>query len=36
MIEKKETYTTKQIVNLVISLFFMFVFGWICPTWGGR
>lgn len=34
MIEKKETYTTKQIVNLVISLFFMFVFGWICPTWG--
>ncbi len=31
----KKTYTKKQLVNLFIGLFFMFVAGWFCPTWGG-
>lgn len=28
------TYTPKKFVHLGISLFFLFVFGWICPEWG--
>ena len=30
----KDAYTTKRVIHLAISLFFMFIFGWICPTWG--
>ena len=28
-------YTKQQLINLAVSFFFMFVFGLICPTWGG-
>ena len=31
---RSQKYTTAKIVHLIISLFFMFVFGHICPTWG--
>ena len=31
----KKGYSRKQAINLVVSLFLMFIFGWICPTWGG-
>lgn len=32
--QRSQTYTTKKLIHLAISLFFMFVFGLICPTWG--
>lgn len=31
---KKQTYTA-YIVKLLVGLFFIFVFGWVCPPWGG-
>ena len=31
---KPSAYTPKRIAILIIGLFFMFVFGHICPTWG--
>ncbi|OON85967.1 hypothetical protein BXO88_10090 [Oribacterium sp. C9] len=31
---KSQRYTSQKIMHLCISLFFMFVFGLICPTWG--
>lgn len=32
--QNRTAYSTKQIVHLIISLFLMFGFGLICPTWG--
>lgn len=32
---KKSQYTKTQLIHLAVSLFFMFIFGLICPTWGG-
>lgn len=32
--QRTQTYTAKKAVHLVISLFFMLLFGSICPTWG--
>lgn len=31
---KKQTYTA-YIVKLLVGLFFIFVFGRVCPPWGG-
>ena len=31
---KSQKYTTAKFVHLAISLFLMFIFGRICPTWG--
>lgn len=32
---KSKAYTTKQLIHLAVSLFLMFGFGLICPSWGG-
>ncbi|MBQ7860538.1 MAG: hypothetical protein IJ347_10500 [Faecalibacterium sp.] len=31
---RSQTYTPKKLMHLGISLFMMFIFGMICPTWG--
>lgn len=31
---QKGAYTNTRFTHLAVSLFFMFAFGWICPTWG--
>ena len=30
-----KAYTQKQLLHLTISIFFLFIFGLICPAWGG-
>lgn len=31
--KKATAYTPKKVVLLIVSLFFMFIFGLVCPTW---
>ena len=33
--EKGKAYTQNQLLHLTVSLFFMFIFGLVCPLWGG-